>query len=56
MAKHSSLNADLMRIIGAIPSTVIRLGPPLHSRDRSSQPVFRLDDVEISGLLEGIPL
>ena len=33
MAKYSSLNADLMRIIGAIRSTVIRLGPTLHSRD-----------------------
>ena len=52
MVKFSSLNADLMKIIGAIRSTVIRLGPTLQTGEWSSQQVFRLDGAERSGYLK----
>ncbi len=51
MVRFSSLNADLMKIIGAIRSTVIRLGPTPQTREWSSQQVFRLDGAERSGYL-----
>ncbi|MCJ1267198.1 hypothetical protein MMC22_007083 [Lobaria immixta] len=46
MIKLSSLNADLMKIVGPIRSTFIKLGPTPQSRNLSLEQVFRLDGVE----------
>lgn len=54
MIKFSSLNADLMKIMSAIRSTVTSSGLMLQTRDWASQQVFRLDDKERLGFLEGI--
>lgn len=51
MVKFSSLNADLMKIIGAIQA-VIKLSPTPQSRTWSTEQVFRFDDVERLGYLE----
>lgn len=46
MGKFSSLNADLMKLIGAIRSTLIKFGPLQQNRDSRSEQVFRFEDVE----------
>lgn len=54
MIKFSSPNADLMKIMSALRSTVTSFGLMLQTRDWASQQVFRLDGIERSGFLEGI--
>lgn len=54
MIKFSSLNADLMKIMSAIRSTITSFGLMLQTRDWASQQVFRLDGIERSGFLEAI--
>lgn len=56
IAKFSSLNTDLMKVISAIRSTVIRFGLALQTRDWASQQVFRLDSIERSGFFAGISI
>lgn len=46
MVKFPSLNADLLKIISAIRSTVIRVGPRLQAHDWSSLQVFRVEEAE----------
>ena len=52
LVRFSDLNADLQKVIGAIRGTVVRLSPSdptIQTGGRSSQQVFRLDDIERSG-------